>query len=65
MNIVTIVSQESAERIDALLARSIEGLTRSAAQRLLEQGRVTKSGLAVKKNYKTAIISFCIFIDGI
>lgn len=54
MNIVTIVSQESAERIDALLARSIEGLTRSAAQRLLEQGRVTKSGLAVKKNYKTA-----------
>ena len=54
MNIVTIASQESAERIDALLARSIEGLTRSAAQRLLEQGRVTKNGAAVKKNYKTA-----------
>ena len=54
MNIVTMTAQESAERIDALLARSIEGLTRSAAQRLLEQGRVTKSGLAVKKNYKTA-----------
>ena len=54
MNIVTITSQESAERIDALLARSIEGLTRSAAQRLLEQGRVTKNGAAVKKNYKTA-----------
>ena len=54
MNIVTIETQESAERIDALLARSIEGLTRSAAQRLLEQGRVTKNGVAVKKNYKTA-----------
>ena len=54
MNIVTIETQESAERIDALLARSIEGLTRSAAQRLLEQGRVTKAGAAVKKNYKTA-----------
>ena len=54
MNIVTIETQESAERIDALLARSIEGLTRSAAQRLLEQGRVTKDGASVKKNYKTA-----------
>ena len=54
MNIVTIETQESAERIDALLARSIEGLTRSAAQRLLEQGRVKKNGAAVKKNYKTA-----------
>ena len=54
MNIVTIETQESAERIDALLARSIEGLTRSAAQRLLEQGRVTKNGASVKKNYKTA-----------
>ena len=54
MNIVTMTAQESAERIDALLARSIEGLTRSAAQRLLEQGRVKKDGAAVKKNYKTA-----------
>ena len=54
MNIVTMTAQESAERIDALLARSIEGLTRSAAQRLLEQGRVKKNGAAVKKNYKTA-----------
>ena len=54
MNIVTMTAQESAERIDALLARSIEGLTRSAAQRLLEQGRVKKNGAAVKKNYKCA-----------
>ena len=53
MNIVTMTAQESAERIDALLARSIEGLTRSAAQRLLEQGHVKKNGAAVKKNYKT------------
>ena len=34
----TIQTQESAERIDALLARSLPGLTRSAAQRLLAQG---------------------------
>ncbi len=50
---IIITAQESAERIDALLARSVEGLTRSAAQRLLEQGAVCLRGIAVKKNYKT------------
>ncbi len=49
----TIQTQESAERIDTLLARSLPGLTRSAAQRLLAQGAVTKDGAPVKKNYKT------------
>ena len=49
----TIQTQESAERIDALLARSLPGLTRSAAQRLLAQGAVTKDGAPVKKNYRT------------
>lgn len=53
MNKLTLQTQESAERIDALLARSVAGLTRSAAQRLLEQGAVTKNGAPVKKNYKT------------
>ena len=50
MKRMTIETKESAERIDALLARSVEGLTRSAAQRLLEQGAVTKNGAPVKKN---------------
>lgn len=54
MNKLTLQAEESAERIDALLARSVDGLTRSAAQRLLEQGTVTKNGTPVKKNYKTA-----------
>ena len=52
--ILVIEAAESAERIDALLARSVEGLTRSAAQRLLEQGAVTLRGCPVKKNHKTA-----------
>ena len=51
--ILVIEATESAERIDALLARSVEGLTRSAAQRLLEQGAVTLAGSSVKKNHKT------------
>ena len=40
------------ERADAFLARAAEGLTRSAAQRLLEEGRVTCEGRPVKKNEK-------------
>ena len=52
--IFEIEATESAERIDALLARSAEGLTRSAAQRLLEQGAVTLDGRPVKKNHKAA-----------
>ena len=40
------------ERLDAFLARSVEGLTRSAAQRLIEEGCVTRSGKPGKKNDK-------------
>ena len=54
MEILTLRADQSGERADAFLARSIPDLTRSAAQRLLEDGAVTLSGKAVKKNYKTA-----------
>ena len=54
MDIITVICEESGERIDALLARQVEGLTRSAAQRLLESGAVTLDGAPVKKNKKTA-----------
>ena len=52
--ILFVKSEESGERIDALLARSIDALTRSQAQRLLDAGAVTLSGAPVKKNRKTA-----------
>ena len=51
-NIVFIKAEESGERIDALLAHTVPGLSRSAAQRLLEDGLVLMGGQAVKKNYK-------------
>ena len=53
-DILYVKAQESGERIDALLARSIENLTRSQAQRLLESGLITVDGAPVKKNRKTA-----------
>ncbi|HCO62180.1 MAG TPA: RNA pseudouridine synthase, partial [Clostridiales bacterium] len=37
-------------RADAVLSASVDGLTRSAAQRWLEEGRVTLAGQPVKKN---------------
>ena len=40
------------ERLDAFLARSVEGLTRSAAQRLIEEGCVLLEGRPGKKNDK-------------
>lgn len=52
--ILYVKAEESGERVDALLARSIDGLTRSQAQRLLEQGAVTLGGEAVRKNRRTA-----------
>lgn len=51
-NIIEICEQESGERIDALLAQSAEGLSRSAAQNLLNAGAVFVNGRAVKKNYR-------------
>ena len=53
-NIITITAQESAERIDALLARCVPELTRSAAARLIEDGAVTVGGRTGRKNYKCA-----------
>ena len=49
----TLTADQAGERADALVARLIPDLTRSAAQRLLEEGAVTLAGRPVKKNYKT------------
>ena len=53
-DLLQITAEESGERIDALLARILPELSRSAAQRLLEEGRVLLNGRPVKKNYKCA-----------
>lgn len=51
-NFIEITAEESGERIDALLTRNLEELSRSAVQRLIEQGGVSLKGRPVKKNYK-------------
>ena len=42
----------SGERLDAFLARAVPDLTRSAAQRLIEEGNVLRNGKKAKKNDK-------------
>lgn len=49
---ILITATEQGERLDALLARSIDTLSRSAAVRLIEGGYVSLNGEPVKKNHK-------------
>ncbi len=50
-----LIADTSGERLDAFVARAAEGLTRSAAQRLIEEGYVNRNGKPAKKNDKLNI----------
>ena len=54
MTTLTLTADREGERADALVARLVPGLTRSAAQRLLERGAVTLNGRPVRKNDRPA-----------
>ena len=49
---MTLYANIPGERLDAFLARCAEGLSRSAAQKLIEEGHVTLNGKKAKKNDK-------------
>ena len=51
-NVILIQAEESGERIDALLAHNLDNFSRSAIQKLIEDGNVTLNGKTIKKNYK-------------
>ena len=50
---MTIRCDRDGVRLDAFLSEQDLGLSRSALQRLLEEGQILVSGRPVKKNYKT------------
>ncbi len=54
MERLELTTAEAGERCDQFLARMVPGLTRSGAQKLLEDGAVTCGGEPVKKNRRTA-----------
>lgn len=47
---VVLVPEVSGQRADQFLAQTLDGLTRSAAQKLLEEGQVRRGDKALKKN---------------
>ena len=49
---MTYIADNAGERLDAFVARVCPDLTRSAAQRLIEEGAVTRNGKNAKKNDK-------------
>ena len=49
---MTYIADIAGERLDAFVARICPDLTRSAAQRLIEEGAVTRNGKNAKKNDK-------------
>jgi 23S rRNA pseudouridine1911/1915/1917 synthase len=49
---LTATPEEKGRRLDQFQAEQLEELTRSAAQRLLEEGKVTSGGKVLAKNYK-------------
>ena len=49
---LTATSEDRGARIDAWLAAHVEGLTRSAAAKLLESGGVAVNGVSAAKNYR-------------
>ena len=50
--ILTAETSAAGERLDRYLAGAVEGLTRSAAAKLLEEGQVTLGGKPLGKNYR-------------
>ena len=51
----TLTADRAGERADQFLSRMLPELTRSAAQRLLEEGRAAQNGRPVKKNSRTTL----------
>ena len=51
---LTAASEDAGLRLDAYLAQAVEGLTRSAAQRLIEEGRVLCGGVVPAKSARLA-----------
>ena len=52
---MTLMADIAGERLDAFLARAVPDLTRSAAQKLIEEGNVLRGGKKAKKNDKLNI----------
>ena len=49
---IKVLAENAGERLDKIIASVVDGLTRSAVQKLIDEGNVTVNGNSVSKNYK-------------
>ena len=54
---IHLTAQQHGQRADLFLAKVLPDMTRSAAQRLMEEGRVYREGKPLKKNQKLRSIT--------
>jgi 23S rRNA pseudouridine1911/1915/1917 synthase len=52
MELITLISDQKDERLDAWLAGKLEKYSRTYVKKLIDEGRVLVNGKAVKSNYK-------------
>ena len=52
--LIRATNEDAGARLDSFLAKSMENTSRSAAQQLIDDGRVTLRGKNVKSSYKVA-----------
>ena len=57
-----LIADIPGERLDAFLARAVPELTRSAAQKLIEEGNVSRGGKKTKKNDKLNLPFFFYYL---
>ncbi len=55
MTTQTLTARLDGQRLDQFAAEQVDGLTRSAAQKLIEEGRLTRNGQVLKKNARTEV----------
>lgn len=51
-HIISVTEEQSGERIDKIISGAVDGLSRSAVQRIIDEGTVSVGGVVISKNYK-------------
>lgn len=51
-HIISVTDEKAGERIDKIICSAVEGLSRSAVQKIIDEGAVSVGGKVISKNYK-------------
>lgn len=51
-HIISVTEEKAGERIDKIISSAVDGLSRSAVQKIIDEGAVSVGGIVITKNYK-------------